>query len=151
MYRPYPTTAVSRRNKKPEEGVQILVARYLKKFYPDVSFHSDYAAGLHLTINQAKKRKAMNSERGWADMFIAYPSRGYHGLFLELKKDNVSIYVTKGPRKGELVADGQIAIEAKFLERMNRLGYLGMFAVGYAKAVDIIDWYFDRPKDDSIF
>lgn len=147
-YRPYPTT---RRNKKPEEGVQLLVSRYLRKYFPDVDFHSDYAAGLHLTINQAKKRKAMNSGRGWADMFVAYPSRGYHGLFLELKKEGESIYVTRGPRKGQLVADEQIEIEAAFLDRMNKLGYLARFCVGYDAAIELVEWYMDRPKDTEPF
>ena len=151
MYQPYRPHTTTRRNKKPEEGVQLLVSRYLKKYHPDISFHSDYAAGLHLTINQAKKRKAMNSERGWSDMFIAYPSRDYHGLFLELKKDNVSIYVKQGPRKGQLVADEQVQIEAQFLERMNKLGYLGRFCVGYEASIKLIEWYLDRPADTEVF
>ena len=77
-------------------------------------------------------------------MFIAKPSRGYHGLFLELKKDGVAIYVTKGPRKGELVASEQIEIEAAFLKKMNDEGYLARFAVGFESAKKIIDWYFEN-------
>jgi len=76
-------------------------------------------------------------------MFIPYPSRGYHGIFLELKRDNVSIYVTRGNRKGQLVADEQIQIEAAFLKRMNDLGYFARFAVGYNVAKKIIDWYME--------
>lgn len=151
MRKPSPTVNTSqRRNKKEEEGVQLLVARYLKKYYPHVRFISDYAAGLKLTQNQAAKRKAMNSGRGWSDIFIAYPSRGYHGLFIELKKDGVAIYVSRGPRKGELVADEQIQIEAVFIKEMNDLGYFARFAVGYQKAVKLIDWYMEN-EQTSIF
>src|SRR5690242_7416569 len=108
--------------KKHEESIQRRVATYLRRWYPDVEFHSDYAAGLKLTENQAKIRKSLNSGRGWPDIFIAYPSRGYHGLFIELKKDGVSIYCKTGPRKGQLVANEQIQIEAEFLDKMNHLG-----------------------------
>ena len=83
-------------------------------------------------------------------MFIPYPSRGYHGLFLELKQDGVTIYCKIGPRKGELVADEQIQIEAAFLEKMNKLGYFGRFAVGFDAATKIIDWYMEN-ENASLF
>lgn len=137
--------------KKLEENVQRRVATYLRREYPGVEFHSDYAAGLKLTENQARIRKSLNSGRGWSDMFIAYPSRGYHGLFLELKKEGVSIYCKTGPRKGQLVASEQIEIEAEFLDKMNRLGYLARFTVGYDKAITLIDWYFEKPENTSLF
>ena len=140
-----------RRNLKPEEGVQKRVCAYLKKNHPTVDFHSDYAAGLHLTLAQAVTRKALNSGRGFADLFIAYPSRGYHGLFLELKRPGTSIYVTKGARKGELVKKEQIEIEAAFLKRMNDLGYLARFSVGYEDSIKLISWYLEKPEDTSPF
>jgi hypothetical protein len=137
--------------KKHEENVQRRVATYLRREYPGVEFHSDYAAGLKLTENQARIRKSLNSGRGWSDMFIAYPSRGYHGLFLELKKDGVSIYCKTGPRKGQLVASEQIEIEAEFLDKMNKLGYLARFTVGYDKAIALIDYYMEKPENASLF
>lgn len=137
--------------KKAEENVQRRVATYLRHEYPGVEFHSDYAAGLKLTENQAKIRKSLNSGRGWSDMFIAYPSRGYHGLFLELKKEGVSIYCKTGPRKGQLVANEQIEIEAEFLDKMNKLGYLARFTVGYDKAIALIDYYMEKPENASLF
>lgn len=137
--------------KKHEESVQRRVATYLRKNYPDVEFHSDYAAGLKLTENQAKIRKSLNSGRGWSDMFIAEPKREYHGLFLELKKDGVSIYCKTGPRKGQLVANEQIEIEAMFLEKMNKKGYFARFAVGFDKTVQIIDWYMEKQQTQELF
>lgn len=141
-----PKKAYIPKNKKQEEGIQRRVASYLRTEYPGVEFHSDYAAGLKLTENQARIRKSLNSGRGWSDMFIAYPSRGYHGLFLELKKDGVSIYCKTGPRKGQLVADEQIIIEAAFLEKMNSLGYLARFSVGFEKSIALIDYYLEGYK-----
>lgn len=75
-------------------------------------------------------------------MFIAYPSKGYMGLFIELKKDDTAIYVKRGPRKGKLVKNEQIEIEAAFLNKMNGLGYLARFAIGYDSAIKLIDGYF---------
>jgi hypothetical protein len=143
--KPYqPTAFYVPKVKKHEESIQRRIATYLRTQYPDVDFHSDYAAGLKLTENQAKIRKSLNSGRGWSDLFIAYPSRGYHGLFIELKKEKVAIYVTKGPRKGELVKSEQIEIEARFLEKMNKLGYLARFGVGYDNTIKLINWYFGQ-------
>lgn len=136
--------------KKPEQNLQLRICNYLNKYYPGVSFHSDYAAGMYLTRNQASIRKKLNSGRGWSDIFIAAPNKGYHGLFLELKKDGTAIYVSRGPRKGELVSDEQINIEAKFLNKMNKLGYFARFGVGYDKTIAIIDWYFGR-MNESLF
>ncbi len=141
-----PTTP-TRRKRKPEEAIQLRICNYLKREYPGLDFHSDYSAGLHLTINQAKVRKALNSGRGWADLFIPTPSRGYSGLFLELKRDDTAIYT----KKGRLVADEQIQIEAAFLARMNKLGYLARFAVGYDQALKLIRWYFMEKEDDEPF
>lgn len=110
---------------------------------------SDYSAGMHMTIAQAKKRKAMNSGRGWPDITILKPSRGFYGLLIDIKKDGTSIYVTKGPRKGELVADEHIREQAAFMERMNKMGYLARFAVGYDQFCNLVDWYFQREEDTS--
>jgi hypothetical protein len=146
--------------KKHELGIQQRVATYLRKYYPHVDFHSDYAAGMMLSINQARVRRSLESGRGWADMFIAYPmthtlldgsSVTYHGLFLELKRDGVAIYVTRGPRKGQLINSEQIKIEAAVLQRLNKLGYFARFAVGFDKATKLIDYYFQRPQNLDLF
>lgn len=133
-----------------EEQLQIRVANYLKKNYPQVNFSSN-AAGLYMTIGQAKKWKAMNGERGQPDMTIYYPSRGYYALCLELKRDGVNIYCKIGPRKGQLVANEQIQTEAVVLEELNRLGYLARFVVGYDKACQMIDWYMEKPETVEMF
>jgi hypothetical protein len=132
--------------KKLEESVQRRAATYIRKNYPGVEFHSDYAAGLKLTESQAKIRKSLNSGRGWSDVFIAYPSRGFHGAFFEVKKDGVSIYCKTGPRKGQLVASEQIEIEAAFLEKMNKLGYYARFVVGYDEFIRHLNWYMENEQ-----
>lgn len=151
MYQPYRPYAVSRRNKKPEEGVHLLACRYMKVNYPELDFLTDYAAGLHMTIAQAKKRKAMNSGRGWTDITILKPSRGYYGFLTDIKKEGTAIYVTKGPRKGQLVADPHIQEQAAFMERMTKLGYFCRFSVGYENFCRLLDWYMEKEQSDSPF
>lgn len=145
---------------KHEESLQKSICRYLRKYYPYVEFHSDYAAGLKLTKNQATIRKSLQSGRGWSDMFIPYPMTHkrpdgtevtYHGLFLELKKAGTTIYVSRGANKGQLSADEQIRIEAAFLDRMNSLGYFARFGVGYDHTTRLIDWYFQKPQNSELF
>lgn len=139
----------ARRNLKPEEDIHLWACRYLKTNYPTVDFLTDFAAGMHMTIGQAKKRKAMNSGRGWTDITILKPSRGFHGLLIDIKKDGTSIYVTRGPNKGDLVADEHIREQAAFMERMNDLGYMARFTVGYESFTKLIDWYFEA--DTEVF
>lgn len=116
-----------------------------------MDFFNDWASGAYLTAGQNSARRAIQPNPGWSDLFIPYPSRGYHGLFIELKKEGVSIYKKIGPEKGQMVADPQIRAEAEFIERMNKLGYLARFGIGYDKIVKIIDWYMERPENLEIF
>lgn len=141
----------ARRNLKIEEDIHLRACRYLKTHYKDVDFLTDFAAGMRMTMGQAVKRKAMNSGRGWTDITILKPSRGYHGLLIDMKKDGTNIYVTRGPRKGELVADEQIQLQAAFMKRMNDMGYLARFCVGYEQFTTLVNWYFEQDKENSPF
>lgn len=137
--------------RKHEESLQKRVCSYLRKEYPQAIFRSDYAAGLQLTENQARIMHQINSCRGYPDLFIATPSRGYHGLYLELKREGTTIYVTRGPQKGQMSVDLHIREQAAVIQQLNGLGYFARFAVGYEKACKIIDWYFERPQNGELF
>lgn len=137
--------------KKHEEALQLAVCRSIRNEFPNLNFHGDYAAGMMLSYNQARVRRAMQSGRGWSDIFIPYPSRGYHGLFIELKKEGTVIYATRGPRKGKLVANEQIQIEAAFLAEMNKLEYFARFACGHDKTMALIRWYMEVPQNAKLF
>jgi hypothetical protein len=146
--------------KKTEESIQRRVASYIKKHYSYVDFHSDYGAGLHLSQHQALVQQSLQSGKGWADMFIAWPTtiektdgttQHYCGLFLELKREGTAIYVSRGPRKGLLVQNEHIATQAAFIKRMRERGYCAMFGIGYDKTIQIIDWYMGQPSNASLF
>lgn len=150
--------------KKHEENLQIRVCNYIRREYPHVIFCSDYAAGLDLTVNQRMKMMAMRSRDGQPDISIDFPSRGFHGLRIELKKEGTVIYnkrngsLRKQPyrrtykRAGKLfIKSGDHLLEqAAMLKEYNANGYFARFAVGYDKAIALIDWYMQRPKNESL-
>lgn len=62
---------------------------------------------------------------GVADLFLPYPSREYHGLFIELKAE------------GGKPTDRQ----REFLASMTSRGYCAQVAVGSKAAIEMIEWY----------
>lgn len=92
-------------------------------------------------MHQAILNKRMQSSRSFPDISILIQSRGYGALFIELKKENTAIYLKRGSRKGELVANEHIAEQALMLKELNKLGYFARFGVGFDACKKIIDWY----------
>lgn len=133
-------------NKQRERAIQRALITTLRVEFPFVvDFFNDWAAGAYLTPGQFRERRALSSGKGWSDLFIPYPSRGYHGLFLEIKKEGVRIK----RRDGQLVSDDQIRTEAAFLQRMNRLGYFARFGIGMDNCERFIRWYLNPNYTDS--
>lgn len=125
-----------------ELDIQIQVADYLRLRYPNVLFHSDYGSGIRLTPGQAVKQKRLQGgRRAYPDLFIAFVrclgDRYYHGLFLEIKRPDVTIY----KKNGELVANAHIREQAAVLDELRKCGYKAEFACGFDEAKKIIDEY----------
>lgn len=153
------------KKKKTEQNIQLRVCNYLRREYPDVIFLSDYAAGLNLTDHQRMVMRAMRSDDGAPDIAIDYPSRGYHGLRIELKAEGTVIYkkdgktLRKAPYTRKYAKNGKLFIkrgdhlaeQAAMLRKYNEQGYLGRFCVGFDKAKTLIDWYMERPENSSLF
>lgn len=130
-----------------EAEVQEQIAMYLGIRYPNVLFHSDFGSGIKLTPGQAKKQKRQNAgRRGWPDMFIAKPKKiprpglrpvaRYHGLFLELKKED-----TRLKKKNGQWATPHIAEQAEVLDQLRINGYAAEFVCGFDEARMLIDRY----------
>ena len=98
-----------------------------------------------MTMHQAMVHKSLQSGRTFPDLFVYTPmthgNKHYCGLALEIKKSGISIYITKGARKGELVADPHVKEQHSMLEELNRLGYLARFGIGFEGCKRIIDYY----------
>jgi hypothetical protein len=111
------------------------IALYLRLQYPNVLFHFDLA-GLNLSMAQAGMNKAIQGGRGWPDLFIAQPSKGRSGLFIEVKKEGTKIYNTKGSP-----ATPHIAEQIQMHNRLTHRGYESVFAIGFDEAKLLIDIY----------
>jgi hypothetical protein len=139
------------KHKKPEENLQLMVCSYVRMQYPHIIFRSDFASGLSLSIHQAAKHKRLQSSRAFPDLFLFSPQvidgKQYAGLAIELKKDGTKIY----KRDGKIVSNPHIQEQAEMLKRLNELGYMARFAIGFDNAQKLIDGYMGKPINTSIF
>lgn len=125
--------------KHTETQVQLQICEYIRTYYPETVFRSDYASGLKLTIRQAAQHKRLQSGRAWPDLVIYESSHDgkYPLLALELKAPGVVIY----KRDGSLRADQHLEEQALVLEALRKRGYSADFAIGFGDAQRKIDAY----------
>lgn len=78
--------------------------------------------------------KRMGLHKGASDLFIAWPTSRYYGLWLEIKPDK-----WKGAqgKKMKLHLDDQL----NFISRMNLVGYFAKLVVGVDEAMETINGY----------
>lgn len=135
-----------------EENLYLQIATYLRAAYPRAIFRFDVGAGIKLTMGQAMKFKRMQSGRGYPDLFIAHPTVGFGGMYLEIKKADVKLKRDKDAKKpltGEVKIrkagdwfDAHLEEQAAVLESLRQAGYFAEFAVGFDQAKRLIDGYF---------
>ncbi len=77
-------------------------------------------------IITAVSLKKEGVKRGVPDLFLAYPSQHYSGLFLELKKD----FKAKASKYQE-----------QWIEKLNEVNYLAMIGHGFDESINIISDY----------
>ena len=126
---------------KHEEILHKQVCAYIKAQYPDVIFFSE-PSGLRVNHYFRKLLKALRSSHSLPDLFIAYPSCGSHGLFLELKKEGTII----NKKNGELTCNEHIREQHKVLSHLNAIGYMATFSVGFEQSKKIIYSYINKTK-----
>ena len=122
-----------------ESDLQKMVCDFLRYSYPDLIFRSDFASGLHLTMGQAIVHKRLQSSRAFPDLQILEARGNYHGMFLELKREGVTVYL----KNGELSTNPHIMEQADMIRRLNELGYFARFAVGFKEARQAIIEYME--------
>ena len=131
-----------------EADLHLQVCQYLRLKHPTAIFRTDFASGIKMTMGQAAKHKRLQSSRAWPDIFIANPVwlgdgnaepdiPTFWGLFIELKREGVAVYL----KNGALTANPHIREQAAMLEQLENLGYCAKFAVGFEAATELIDWY----------
>lgn len=121
---------------KPEEKLHFAIADYLKLAYPKIVFISE-PSGVRVSIGLATKLKRMRSADTHLDIYILEPKGKYHGLFLELKAED--IYQKRNPelfKKNEHIND-----QKRTIDKLNKKGYYATFAIKFDSAKKIIDDY----------
>lgn len=80
--------------------------------------------------------KAMGARKGIADLHLPFPSRGYHGLMLEMKHSAIG-----------LSAKAKVAMVSKeqqdYVDWCLTNGYCAGICYGYDEAVAAIAWYLE--------
>lgn len=82
---------------------------------------------------EAVKLKREGVKKGVSDLFLAYPSLGYHGLWVEMKK------------VGKHVVSPE---QQDWIDLMRSVRYKAEIAVGCEEAIRIIKEYLERPKQN---
>ena len=126
-----------------EKTLHRQVCDYLRYQYPHCIFNTDLSGATKLTMGQAVAMKRLRSGRGFPDIQIMEPRNGYHGLFLELKKEGTPLL------KKRLVdaygypcwASDHIKEQNEMIETLRERGYKAEFAIGFSEAQKIIDEY----------
>jgi hypothetical protein len=126
--------------KKSEESIQISVVKYLKSAYPDVLFRCA-PDNIRMSIGQAMKSKRSGMiQRSLPDVEVFLPTKLYHGLFIELKKNDFKLRKADGT----LYKNEHVAEQLETLLKLKKVGYAVSFGVGFAHAKEIIDTYIEE-------
>ncbi len=113
------------------------VSNWLQVQYPKVIYRYDIA-DLKLTMQQANRMKALQGgKRGYPDLFIAEPKHGYHGLYVELKKDYASVFKKDGSYK----KDAHVKEQADMHRLLYEKGYRVVWGLGFDDTVEKIKEY----------
>lgn len=79
------------------------------------------------TLAAGRELKRMGLRRGFPDLFIPESRHGFHGLFIELKRDMKS-HITEHQRK--------------WIDYLNKKGYHAVICYGASQAIDTIKRYY---------
>ena len=93
--------------------------------YPMLEDMTASLVGVKLTMGQAMKAKKMGVKKAWPDIMLAYPSNGFHGLFIELK--SLKGYATKEQKDR--------------IDRFKKNGYAAFVCRGFVEAKKAIEEY----------
>lgn len=117
-----------------EANEHVVVTRHLRIYYPDCLF-TIAPNGMKLPISVASLLKLMGYRAGTSDILIFEARKGYHGLFIEMKK-----------KKGGKVSSNQDTFRQEALDR----GYKAVIAQGSQIAIAFIEDYLGPSRKMNI-
>ena len=119
-----------------EYDLQKSLCLYIRLNYPQAIFTSDLS-GIRLPMGLAVKTAKLRSSRAIPDLLIFEPRKGYHGLFIELKRPGVRFFKRDGQPSTKHFEE-----QWEMLEKLLQKGYLATIANSFDSAKAIIDGYF---------
>lgn len=119
-----------------EKTLHRAVCDYIRLAYPKTIFNSDLSGATKLTIGQAVAMKSLRSGRGFPDICIYEPRKGYGGLFIELKAEGTKLHNKQG-----FPATPHIGEQMSCIIELRMRSYKADFAVGFDEAKQLIDEY----------
>ncbi len=117
----------------PETQTQINTLIWLKMRYPDIR-----KTAIKITNEGARSRYTnnlfleMGMYPGASDLLIAWPTKKYHGLFLEVKPDGFKFVPSNQKHTDK---------QRHFIEEMKLNGYWGEIGVGFDECTHILECY----------
>ena len=120
------------------------LSKWLQDEHKNLIWRFDLAADLKLTIGQAKKNKELNPHKKYPDFFLCEPTKGYAGLYLELKKDRFEVFNKNGEMKKSEHIQGQRIMR----DTLRLKGYKAEFALGLEDAKRIITEYIKEKNEE---
>ena len=117
---------LKRKRKSIEHIDQVKVVQHFRAFYPDIIIAAIPNGG----DRTASERVRLASEgvlAGMPDLCVLRPSRGFHGLFVEMKTDAGVVGAAQKDIAGRLNAEGYLCLVARGADEAYRLieEYLG--------------------------
>jgi len=106
------------------ESVNFIVWSKFNKIAREYLFAIPNGGSRHAA--EANNLKKQGVRKGVSDYFLAYPAKGKHGLWIELKKD----------KKCKATKE-----QADWLRKMHELGYEAKLAFGAAEAMQAVEDY----------
>lgn len=110
--------------------------------YPELNLLNASQNGLKTTSQLAGyKAKLAGMKKGFPDLFLPVARNGYHGLFIELKRE---------ANKAMNIKAGVLSPEQKeWLNNLNAQGYLAVVCYGFESATQAIFNYLRGVQDDK--
>jgi hypothetical protein len=108
-----------------ESDIQQALVKYISLKYPDALFSSSNG-DIPTTKRIGLRAVKMGYCKGIPDLMIFEPRHGYHGLFIELKRDKKSV-----------VSD----VQKVWIERLMARNYKAVVGVGLDECIKIVDEY----------
>ena len=124
-----------------EYDLQKSVCQYLRLQYPELIFTSDLS-GIRMPIGLAVKTSKLRSSKSIPDLLIFEARKGYHGLFIELKRPGVKFF----KKDGITPATEHYAEQWEMINQLLSKGYLATHCNTFEGAKAIIDSYLSTNK-----